>query len=596
MKDKGSAATGVFYVWIICLIASFLPQGLYPQTGSFSGDWLTSLGALEMKVSGSSVSGTYISGSLTGVIEGKISRDGRLLSGAWTLDKESGRFIFRLNGEDNAFNGRWWKGKTQSGSDWIGIRKNALATGISVQNFRGHWVSNYGRMNLNVTGQTISGEFYGKRNRGSITGNMDPRTGKLIGTWQDTDHKGRIILNFVEGGNGFLGEWWFEDNTYGGYWYAVRNTPLEECISGNCETGGGTYVWANGSRYEGDWKDSKYHGAGRQYDFKGNLKYKGIWVEGVYQGDCTSGDCQNGSGALTFINGDQYEGSFADGLPEGNGRYLYRNGDIYEGEFKAGFPHGSGSYTWAASGDKYTGRFSRGIIQGEGAYHFAGGDVYEGNFRRGQRHGQGTMVWAGGDRYEGNWENDAMSGKGVYSYKDGDSYKGEFKNGLKDGDGAYTFANGNSILAHWKDDKVDKFDSASSGYSGLAEQTGAPALPLTIENKKPGALAAAGETAEENVFLIYKIEEVAPYSSTAAEEQKEVHISYYIVHGSGNMDEASAKTLLKDRSGMEISAQFRVEKVPNPNTRIKQILGRYRYDIVPTRVHTSFEGYFYSEL
>lgn len=593
MKDRGNAPAGVFYALIICLIASFLPLRLFPQTISFSGNWLSSLGTLEMSVNGSSVSGTYTSGSLTGVVEGKISRDGRLLSGVWTLDNESGRLIFRLNGEGNAFNGRWWKGKTQVGSDWIGIRKNVLATGISAQNFRGQWVSNYGKMTLNVNEQTVSGEFYGKRNRGNINGNMDPRTGKLIGTWQDTDHKGRIILNFVEGGNGFLGEWWFEDNTYGGYWYAVRNTPLEECISGDCANGSGAYVWADGSRYEGEWKESNYHGAGRQFDYRGNLKYKGTWVEGIYQGDCTSGDCRNGSGALTFINGEQYEGSFAECLPEGSGRYLYHNGDVYEGEFKAGFPHGSGTYTWAANGDKYTGRFSRGKIQGEGAYHFVNGDVYEGNFRRGERYGQGVMTWADGERYEGNWENDKMSGKGTYTFKGGDSYHGEFSNGLKNGEGTYTFANGNSILAFWKEDKVDKFESASSGYSGLAEQSGEPALPLTIENKNPGSLLSAGEVAAENIFLIYKVDEMAPYSSTAAEQQKEVYITYYIVQGPANSDEASAKNLLKDRGGIDASSPFRVEKIPNPNTRLKQILGRYRYDIVPTRIHTSFEGYFY---
>ena len=34
------------------------------------------------------------------------------------------------------------------------------------------------------------------------------------------------------------------------------------CISGDCENGHGTFTWANGGKYVGEWKDGKQHGQG----------------------------------------------------------------------------------------------------------------------------------------------------------------------------------------------------------------------------------------------------------------------------------------------------------------------------------------------
>ena len=34
------------------------------------------------------------------------------------------------------------------------------------------------------------------------------------------------------------------------------------CISGNCTNGIGTFTWANGSKYVGEWKDGKWQGQG----------------------------------------------------------------------------------------------------------------------------------------------------------------------------------------------------------------------------------------------------------------------------------------------------------------------------------------------
>jgi hypothetical protein len=41
----------------------------------------------------------------------------------------------------------------------------------------------------------------------------------------------------------------------------------------------------------------------------------------------------HGRGKMIYINGDVYEGNWADNLREGKGKMIYANGDIYEGNW-----------------------------------------------------------------------------------------------------------------------------------------------------------------------------------------------------------------------------------------------------------------------
>jgi len=148
MKETRSAAACIGFLLIVVLLTCSITTTVISQTGSFAGNWITTLGTLDMGINGLNVSGSYISGSLTGVVDGKLSRDGKLLTGSWSLDNQGGRFILRLTREGNTFNGRWWKGTSQSGGEWIGIRKNSTASEISAATFSGAWVSNYGYWGL----------------------------------------------------------------------------------------------------------------------------------------------------------------------------------------------------------------------------------------------------------------------------------------------------------------------------------------------------------------------------------------------------------------------------------------------------------------
>ena len=88
-----------------------------------------------------------------------------------------------------------------------------------------------------------------------------------------------------------------------------------------------------------------------------------------YGQECISGDCENGQGTMIYANGDKYVGEWKNGKPNGQGTYNYgvgpNDGDKYVGEWKDGSKHGQGSYTYA-NGDNYVGKFSNDKKWGQG--------------------------------------------------------------------------------------------------------------------------------------------------------------------------------------------------------------------------------------
>jgi len=97
---------------------------------------------------------------------------------------------------------------------------------------------------------------------------------------------------------------------------------------------------------------------------------------------CTSGNCTNGKGRYVYDNGDRYIGEFKDAAREGRGVYHYANGNIYRGQFRNDMLHGYGTYEWA-SGDTYIGEYVDGLKHGEGTYIYANGQKQEGTWEDG---------------------------------------------------------------------------------------------------------------------------------------------------------------------------------------------------------------------
>jgi hypothetical protein len=61
--------------------------------------------------------------------------------------------------------------------------------------------------------------------------------------------------------------------------------------------------------------------------------------------ECIKGDCTNGYGTYTFASGNKYVGEFKDGKRHGQGTFTTADGGKYVGEWKDGKPHGQGTFT-----------------------------------------------------------------------------------------------------------------------------------------------------------------------------------------------------------------------------------------------------------
>ena len=113
-------------------------------------------------------------------------------------------------------------------------------------------------------------------------------------------------------------------------------------------------------------------------------------------------DCFDGTGTYYFANGDRYEGEWKDGKRDGQGIWYRSNGERYEGQWKYGEITGHGTY-YFANGERCEGEWKDGEIVGRVTWYYSNGDRYEGEWKDGRQHGHGTYYFANGDHFKGEW-------------------------------------------------------------------------------------------------------------------------------------------------------------------------------------------------
>jgi hypothetical protein len=93
-------------------------------------------------------------------------------------------------------------------------------------------------------------------------------------------------------------------------------------------------------------------------------------------------------GTYTYAKGDIYVGEWKDGNKHGQGTYSYADGDKYVGELKDGKRHGKGTLDYLADnqfkGDIYVGEFKDGKWHGQGTITLADRRVLEGIWENGK--------------------------------------------------------------------------------------------------------------------------------------------------------------------------------------------------------------------
>ncbi|MDD9980364.1 MAG: caspase family protein [Gammaproteobacteria bacterium] len=195
--------------------------------------------------------------------------------------------------------------------------------------------------------------------------------------------------------------------------------------------------WADGDRYEGEYRDGKRHGHGT-LTWEGTEEYAGR--QGRYDGEFRDGEF-HGRGTLVWPSGSRYDGEFRGGRRNGKGTCTSAPVEVigaitvvrrrYTGDWRDGKAHGRGSILrliWTETSsqrDRFEGAFRDGEPHGRGtetrtamtrtAIHFDDtedwtsydgkwGIVYEGEFHHGRAHGRWT-IYDNGRPYDVEWRN-----------------------------------------------------------------------------------------------------------------------------------------------------------------------------------------------
>ncbi|RME95195.1 MAG: hypothetical protein D6772_13530, partial [Bacteroidetes bacterium] len=271
-----------------------------------------------------------------------------------------------------------------------------------------------------------------------------------------------------------------------------------QCLEGDCQNGEGSYRYADGRRYTGDFRhgrpqgegvmwfpngeqyrgrfyDGQAHGQGSYY-YPDGRKRTGTWRHGLsisasddgihldnkrpLQTGCLSGNCQNGHGSYLTPGGSLYVGDFRNGQMHGYGICTYADGSRYEGQWYQQLPHGQGHKIWA-DGREFTGEWSQGQpLDGRGVYQHpdqaihvneAGLAIQSGCLSGDCLNGNGTFAFADGSRYQGQFLGGQPHGQGTFYYPNGDRYSGGFSRGLPHGAGVRYYANGEERRGQWEE-------------------------------------------------------------------------------------------------------------------------------------------------
>lgn len=193
--------------------------------------------------------------------------------------------------------------------------------------------------------------------------------------------------------------------------------------------GYGVYIYADGDKYEGEWREDKRHGRGTVIyaapDGGVAEKYEGDWVDGTCLSVCSFVRlvlfCVYMLTVCVSMN--------PTGKMHGTGKYFYADGGVYEGEWVDGKVCCSLIFLVVLR------LFSMKLLQmhGKGAYVFPNGNRYEGEWANDMKAGYGILFYVNGERYEGYWRDDKAHGRGTLTYAHGDKYVGEWAGGKKHG-------------------------------------------------------------------------------------------------------------------------------------------------------------------
>ena len=177
--------------------------------------------------------------------------------------------------------------------------------------------------------------------------------------------------------------------------------------------------------------------------------------QGVFSGDLVEEDgLLSGRGRFVFTDGTIYEGDFQNDKFHGTGMLARPNGMKYEGTFVDGAQKGYGTMTWP-SGDTYEGSFDNDVMAGQGRFIWKEtGEKYKGTFVDARKHGLGVYEWPDGRSYRGGFQNDLRQGYAELRWSDGSLFRGFFVDNKQHGDGIYFSSDGWMEFQRWDNGRL----------------------------------------------------------------------------------------------------------------------------------------------
>ena len=151
----------------------------------------------------------------------------------------------------------------------------------------------------------------------------------------------------------------------------------------------------------------------------------------------SSGYRHNCFGTFTFADGEKYVGEFKYDKRNGQGTLTFpdgmpmaSDGRKYVGEFKDDKRNGQGTFTFG-NGEKYVGEFKNDEYNGQGVYYHPNGQRDVGQWKDGKKNGQGTIFFSDGKKYVGGFTRNSFNGQGTLFASNGSViYQGIWDFGL----------------------------------------------------------------------------------------------------------------------------------------------------------------------
>eukprot|EP00526_Cylindrotheca_closterium_P000096 CAMPEP_0113624438 /NCGR_PEP_ID=MMETSP0017_2-20120614/12593_1 /TAXON_ID=2856 /ORGANISM="Cylindrotheca closterium" /LENGTH=862 /DNA_ID=CAMNT_0000534459 /DNA_START=96 /DNA_END=2681 /DNA_ORIENTATION=+ /assembly_acc=CAM_ASM_000147 len=162
--------------------------------------------------------------------------------------------------------------------------------------------------------------------------------------------------------------------------------------------------------YKGIMQDNLPEGVGTmkyQHHPELMMEYEGFWIKGM----------KHGFGRVLYMNGDSYQGDFAQNQKQGQGEWKLSDGRQFKGTFLKDLPH--------TQPDKPEEKIR--VV-------YPQNDMFHGQYSNGNRSGRGRFTWVDGGYYDGFWADGLYQGKGELGTAH-TKYTGEFQKGKYEGQG-----------------------------------------------------------------------------------------------------------------------------------------------------------------